>query len=72
MHAIGRAYGRPHNTIHKLLLARGGITPIPRRRSRLALTLTNGAISGGMARKPSIEVLGDIGSIRITKQQHVR
>lgn len=39
MHAIGRAYGRPHPTVRKLLLPRGGIAPIARRRSRLALTL---------------------------------
>jgi IS30 family transposase len=34
MHEIGRAYGRPHPTIRKLLLPRGGIAPIARRRSR--------------------------------------
>jgi len=39
MHRIGRAYGRPHPTIRKLLLPLGGIAPIARRRSRLALTL---------------------------------
>ena len=55
MHAIGRACGRPHNTIHKLLLARGGIAPIPRRRSRLALTLAEREdISRGIASGTSI------------------
>jgi hypothetical protein len=39
MHEIGRAFGRPHPTIRKLLLPSGGIAPIARRRSRLALTL---------------------------------
>src|SRR5262249_42813732 len=39
MHAIGRVYGRPHPTIRKLLLPSGGIPPVARRRSRLALTL---------------------------------
>ena len=39
MHAIGRAYGRPHPTIRKLLLPSGGIPTVARRRSRLALTL---------------------------------
>jgi len=38
-HEIGRAYGKPHPTIRKVLLPRGGIPPIARRRSRIALTL---------------------------------
>jgi len=38
LHEIGRAYGKPHPTIRKVLLPRGGIPPIARRRSRLALT----------------------------------
>ena len=38
MHAIGRAYGRAHPTIRKLLLPSGGIYPVARRRSQLALT----------------------------------
>ena len=37
LHEIGRAHGRPHPTIRKLLLPSGGIPPITRRRSRLAL-----------------------------------
>jgi IS30 family transposase len=39
LHEIGRACGRPHPTIRKLLLPRGGIAPALRRRSRLALAL---------------------------------
>jgi IS30 family transposase len=39
LHEIGRAYGKPHNSIRCLLLPRGGIPPAARRRSRLALTL---------------------------------
>ena len=39
LHDIGRAYGKPHPTIRKVLLPRGGIPPVARRRSRLALTL---------------------------------
>ena len=39
LHEIGRAHGRPHPTIRKLLLPSGGIPPITRRRSRLALLL---------------------------------
>jgi len=38
LHEIGRAYGKPHNSIRCLLLPRGGIPPAERRRSRLALT----------------------------------
>jgi IS30 family transposase len=52
LHEIGRAHGRPHPTIRKLLLPSGGIPPITRRRSRLALTLaerediSRGIVSG--------------------------
>jgi len=38
-HEIGRAYGRPHPTIRKILLPCGGIAPAARRLSRLSLTL---------------------------------
>ena len=31
---IGRAYGKCHNTIRTVLLPRGGIPPLARRRSR--------------------------------------
>jgi IS30 family transposase len=55
MHEIGRAHGRPHPTIRKLLLPRGGIAPIARRRSRLALTLAEREdISRGIASSSSI------------------
>jgi DNA-binding CsgD family transcriptional regulator len=50
LHEIGRAYGKPHPTIRKVLLPRGGIPPIARRRSRLALTLAEREdISRGIA-----------------------
>jgi IS30 family transposase len=50
LHEIGRAYGRPHPTIRKLLLPRGGIAPALRRRSRLALALAEREdISRGIA-----------------------
>src|SRR5215475_101331 len=39
LHEIGRTYGKPHPTIRKVLLPRGGIPPVARRRSWLALTL---------------------------------
>ena len=38
LHEIGRVYGKFHNTIRAVLLPRGGIPPLARRRSRLALT----------------------------------
>jgi transposase, IS30 family len=54
-HEIGRACGRPHPTIRKLLLPCGGIAPAARRRSRLALTLAEREdISRGMASDSSI------------------
>src|SRR5882757_2871568 len=50
LHEIGRAHGRPHPTIRKLLLPSGGIPPMTRRRSRLALTLAEREdISRGIA-----------------------
>ena len=55
MHASERAFDRPHNTIHKLLLARGGIAPMARRRSRLALALAEREdISRGLASGSSL------------------
>jgi IS30 family transposase len=54
-HEIGRAHGRPHPTIRKLLLPTGGIAPAPRRRSPLALTLAEREdISRGIASDSSI------------------
>src|SRR5262249_51528748 len=50
LHKIGRVYGKPHNSIRAVLLPRGGIPPIARRRSRLALTLAEREdISRGIA-----------------------
>src|SRR5215470_4129773 len=49
-HEIGRAYGKPHPTIRKVLLPRGGIPPVARRRWRIALTLAEREdISRGIA-----------------------
>src|SRR5215813_2018494 len=39
LHAIGRTFGKPHSCIGAVLLPRGGIPPVARRRSQLALTL---------------------------------
>jgi IS30 family transposase len=54
-HEIGRAFGRPHPTIRKILLPCGGIAPAARRRSRLSLTLAEREdISRGIASDSSI------------------
>ena len=37
--AIGRAFGKPSSSIYFQVSPHGGIRPVPRRRSRLALTL---------------------------------
>ena len=34
LHEIGRAYGKPHNSIRCLLLPRGGIPPAARRHDK--------------------------------------
>ena len=39
LHTIGRAFDRPHTSIHCLLAHHGGIVPAVRRRSVLALTV---------------------------------
>jgi len=38
LHTIGRAFDRPHTSIHCLLAHHGGIVPAVRRRSLLVLT----------------------------------
>ena len=38
LHRIGRAFGKPHTSIHCLLSHYGGIVPAVRRRSPLVLT----------------------------------
>src|SRR5882762_10039594 len=54
-HEIGRAFGRPHPTIRKILLPCGGIAPAARRRSRLSLTLAEREdISRGIASDSSM------------------
>ena len=55
LHEIGRAFGKEHSSIRCLLLPRGGIPPAARRRSRLALTLSEREdISRGIASGSSI------------------
>ncbi len=53
--AIGRAFGKPSSSIYHQLAPHGGIRPVPRRRSRLALTLPEReAISRGIVARRSI------------------
>src|SRR5471032_1191367 len=48
--AIGRAFGKPSSSIYHQVAPHGGIRPAPRRRSRLALTLSEREeISRGLA-----------------------
>jgi IS30 family transposase len=48
--AIGRAFGKPSSSIYNQVAPHGGIRPVPRRRSRLALTLSEREeISRGIA-----------------------
>ncbi len=48
--SIGRAFGKDTSSIHHQLSPHGGIRPVPRRRSGLALTLTEReTISRGLA-----------------------
>jgi IS30 family transposase len=55
LHEIGRAFDKPHTTIHQFLLPSGGIRPAARRRSRLALTLAEREdVSRGIASGSSI------------------
>ena len=55
LHTIGRAFGKPHTSIHCLLAHHGRIVPAVRRRSLLALTLAEREdISRGIACGSSI------------------
>jgi hypothetical protein len=55
LHTIGRAFDRPHISIHCLLAHHGGIVPALRRRSLLSLTVVEREdISRGLASGSSI------------------
>src|SRR5271154_1600144 len=55
LHVIGRAFGKPHNSIHGFLSQHGGIVPAVRRRSILSLTAVEREdISRGLASGSSI------------------
>jgi hypothetical protein len=63
LHEIGRAYGKSHNAFRAVLLPRGGIPPVARRRSRLALTFAEREdISRGMASGSSIREIASVRS----------
>jgi IS30 family transposase len=73
MHAIGRVYGKPHPSIRKVLLPRGGICPAARRRSRLSLTLAEREdISRGIASDLSIrEIASGLGRAASTVSREI-
>ena len=55
LHTIGRAFGKPHNSIHCFLSHQGGIVPAVRRRAVLALTVVEREdISRGLASGSSL------------------
>ena len=59
--AIGRAFGKPSSSIYFQLAPHGGIRPAARRRSRLALTLSEREeISRGIAAAQSQSMIGGI------------
>jgi len=74
LHEIGRAFDKPHTTIHQFLLPSGGIRPAARRRSRLALTLAEREdISRGIASGSSIrEIARRMERVASTVSREVR
>jgi hypothetical protein len=65
LHTIGRAFDRPHTSIHCLLSYHGGIVPAVRRRSVLALSAVEREdISRGLASGSSIVILPEVCSAR--------
>jgi len=72
--AIGRAFGKPSSSIYFQLAPYGGIRPAPRRRSRLALTLTEReAISRGIVARQSIRSMArSLGRSPSTMSREIR
>ena len=59
--AIGRAFGKPSSSIYCLVSPHGGIRPLERRRSKLALTLwEREEISRGIVAQLSIRSIASI------------
>ena len=60
LNSIGRRFGRPSSSIYGHLSPTGGIQPAPRRRSRLALTLSEREeISRGIAAELSVREIAE-------------
>ena len=72
--AIGRAFGRPSSSIYCLVSPHGGIRPAERRRSRLALTLSEREeISRGLVAQRSIRsIAGMLGRAPSTISREIR
>ncbi len=61
MRSIGRVFGKPSSSIYVQLAPYGGIRPAPRRRSRLALTLSEREeISRGIVARRSIRSMASL------------
>ena len=61
LRSIGRVFGKPSSSIYFQLAPYGGIRPAPRRRSRLALTLSEREeISRGIAARRSIRSMASL------------
>src|SRR5271170_3698789 len=61
LHTIGRAFGKPHNSIHGFLSQHGGIVPAARRRALLVLTAVEREdISRGLASGSSIRDIAKV------------
>ena len=74
LNAIGRALGRIPKMVHYIVAGAGGIPPVPRRRARQALTLSEReAISRGVARGSSLrQISRDLGRAPSTVSREVR
>src|SRR5450756_2598225 len=69
--AIGRTFGKPSSSIYNQVAPHGGIRPVPRRRSRLALTLSEREeISRGIAVADGLIGRGSEFEIHDTQLQH--
>ena len=74
LRAIGRAFGKPSSSIYYQLSPYGGIRPAPRRRSRLALTLSEREeISRGIVAQRSVRTIASfLGRSPSTVSREVR
>jgi len=74
LNAIGRAFDRPSSSIFGQLAPTGGIRPAPRKRSRLALTLSEREeISRGLASHDSLRAIAtQLGRFPSTISREIR